>query len=186
MSGVEIGGARSEDRGWGVADVDPVLGSDGGPVIRDVVLDDAEAIGVFQTLCWREAYAGLVPAEYLVGVDEDVRAARWRDRVASGERSAALAEHLGQVVGVVSWGLAEVADAPPLELKSLYVGAAYRGSGVAERLLTRAIGDGAAHLWVFRDNSRAQAFYRKHGFAPDGAAAIDPDTGVPEVRMSRR
>jgi ribosomal protein S18 acetylase RimI-like enzyme len=39
-------------------------------------------------------------------------------------------------------------------------------------MLEFAIGSKAAHLWVFENNPRAQAFYEKHGFlgrrrAPD-------------------
>ena len=38
-------------------------------------------------------------------------------------------------------------------------------------------------LWVADPNSRAQAFYRKHGFVADGAAQVQD--GVREIRMVR-
>jgi len=42
----------------------------------------------------------------------------------------------------------------------------------------------AAHmLWVADPNPRAQAFYAKHGFVPDGTVRVDD--GVREVRMTR-
>jgi len=74
---------------------------------------------------------------------------------------------------------------PEVELKSLYVGAAYRGSGVAATLVERAIGVSPAQLWAFEDNPRAHAFYRKLGFRADGSRQVDPDTEVPMVRLVR-
>jgi predicted GNAT family N-acyltransferase len=40
-----------------------------------------------------------------------------------------------------------------------------------------------AALWVADPNPRAQAFYRKHGFAADGTARFED--GVREIRMVR-
>jgi GNAT superfamily N-acetyltransferase len=74
---------------------------------------------------------------------------------------------------------------PLLELKSLYVAADQRGSGLGTRLLTSAVGARPAFLWVFEANRRARNFYLRNGFRGDGAAKIDPDTGVPEIRMTR-
>ena len=39
----------------------------------------------------------------------------------------------------------------------------------------------SAVLWVADPNPRAQAFYRKHGFVPDGTAQVED--GVREIRM---
>ena len=41
----------------------------------------------------------------------------------------------------------------------------------------------SAALWVADPNPRAQAFYRKHGFVPDGT--IQVEDGVREIRMVR-
>jgi predicted GNAT family N-acyltransferase len=38
-------------------------------------------------------------------------------------------------------------------------------------------------LWTADPNPRAQAFYRKHGFVPDGTAQVED--GVREIRMVR-
>ena len=91
-----------------------------------------------------------------------------------------------ELAGVVSWRVADdVDDAPALELKTLYVDSAHHGRGVAQALTSRALGSMAAHLWVFEENPRAQAFYRKQGFRADGRRMIDVDTGVWEIRMVR-
>lgn len=154
-------------------------------LIRDAEPADVRRIAQFQTDCWCEAYRGLVPQEYLDRVGVADRETRWRERLLSGARRIALAEDATGLTGVVSWGAADVDGGPTLELKSLYVAAEHRGAGLAARLLTRALGSAPAHLWVFEGNPRAHAFYHKHGFAFDGHDAIDPDTGVPERRMSR-
>jgi GNAT superfamily N-acetyltransferase len=67
---------------------------------------------------------------------------------------------------------------------SLYVQAADHGTG-AGRALLEAVIDSAqpAALWVADPNPRAQAFYRKHGFAADGTAQVEG--GVREIRMVR-
>jgi GNAT superfamily N-acetyltransferase len=169
----------------------PDTSGQGGPVLRRADVSDAGAIAAFHTAVWREAYRGVVPDTYLDGVDEVQRTARWSTRLRSGARSVVVAAVGTRLVGVVS--VARKADrefpdlppTPPLELKSLYLDAAWRGSGLADRLLLAGIGDAPAFLWVFDANQRAKAFYRRHSFVPDGAAKVDPDTMVEEIRMRR-
>ena len=103
----------------------------------------------------------------------------------SGARHVVVAELGESVVGVASWGLSDVTDVPALELMTLYVHAAQRGTGLAARLLYRAVGGEPAHLWVLRDNPRAQAFYLKHSFHGDGGQKTDPDAGLPGTRYVR-
>ena len=70
------------------------------------------------------------------------------------------------------------------QLYVLSVYAAGHGTG-AGRALLEAVIDPAepAALWVADPNPRAQAFYRKHGFAADGTAPSGD--GVREIRMVR-
>ncbi len=152
---------------------------------RRATSSDVAAIAAFQTACWREVYRGLVPDAYLDGVTEADRALRWRERLDSGSRHIAIGWCGAEIAGVASWATTNDDD-PALELKSLYIGAPHRGSGLAITLADVALGNRDAHLWVFEQNPRAQAFYRKIGFEPDGTAKIDPDTGVRERRMVRR
>jgi hypothetical protein len=55
------------------------------------------------------------------------------------------------------------------------------GDGPGQRLPPRPAEPAA--LWVADPNPRAQAFYRKHGFAADGTARSED--GVQEIRMAR-
>jgi GNAT superfamily N-acetyltransferase len=157
-----------------------------GPLIRRAVPADAVAVSDCHTLCWREAYAGLVRNEYLYSdAVERRRLSRWKQRL--GEtRAVWLAEDDGMVVGVASTDIARGQEPrEPVQLMSLYLRSGYQGTGLADRLLTAAIGSAPASLWVFADNPRARRFYGRHGFVPDGAEMIDPDTGLLEVRMRR-
>jgi ribosomal protein S18 acetylase RimI-like enzyme len=160
-----------------------------GQHVRPATPADLDMIVECQTRCWVEAYTGVVAAEYLDDPQRPIRRrARWEARLA-GERHVMVAVGSatpGLAEGVVSFGPSR--DRPPvpeLELMSLYVRARWHGSGLADRLLDAAIGGQAASLWVFVANQRAQAFYRRHGFGPDGAEALDLDTGLVEIRMVR-
>jgi ribosomal protein S18 acetylase RimI-like enzyme len=81
-------------------------------------------------------------------------------------------------------GLPKVRD---LELVQLYV--SLPGQGLGEQLLNTVVPPGTgAQLWVFTANEGAQRFYRRHGFAPDGARNVyreDLAGGVDELRYVR-
>ncbi|SDI81144.1 Protein N-acetyltransferase, RimJ/RimL family [Frankineae bacterium MT45] len=147
--------------------------------------EDAAAVATFQTMVWNDAYATLVPREYLERTTAEVRRRRWQERIEAGQRRIMLAEQADEdgsgLIGVASAG----AKDGGLELMTLYVARSHWGTGVAAALLQAVIGDAAAHLWVFEANPRAIAFYGKHGFTPDGTGKIDPDTGLPEIQLTR-
>ena len=162
------------------ADVPP------GVTLRAAAEADVPSIARFHTDCWREAYRGLVPDDYLDRVTAADREARWRDRLVSGARHVLLAESIGDLVGVASWApCPPPGTTPSLELMSLYVKARHRGTGLADALVRATIGDSPAQLWVFTGNHRAIAFYDRHGFRATGDERIDEDTGLTVVRLAR-
>lgn len=59
------------------------------------------------------------------------------------------------------------------------------GHWLGAALMTRAIGTRAAHLWVFEGNNRAERFYPKSGFRPDGTRSRDAETGLTEIHLLR-
>lgn len=145
---------------------------------------DVFAIARFQTAVWNEAYRGLVPASYLERTTVADRELRWADRV--GRRDILLAESGAGIVGVASSSTrTDERPGPRLELNSLYVARGMRSGGLGSRMLRELLGDAPAVLWVFSANSRAISFYESCGFAADGQATMDDDTGLSEVRMSR-
>jgi ribosomal protein S18 acetylase RimI-like enzyme len=91
----------------------------------------------------------------------------------------------GEIVGIAWAGPARGEDPPAeSELYVLYLLAAHHGSGAGQALLDEVLGGAAsASLWVADPNPRAQAFYRRNGFAPDGAS--EPFGSAREIRMVR-
>jgi L-amino acid N-acyltransferase YncA len=89
--------------------------------IRAATTDDAIAIAHVHVESWRTTYGGIVPHEYLAGMDEALRVKLWREWLTSGA-GVLVAERKGAVVGFVHAGrireLIETADA---EVYSLYL-----------------------------------------------------------------
>lgn len=57
---------------------------------------------------------------------------------------------------------------------------------MAQELAAHGLPDGPSYLWVLEGNRRAQGFYRKLGYQPDGATKPHEPIGTIEVRMVRR
>ncbi|TCC09893.1 GNAT family N-acetyltransferase [Kribbella soli] len=165
------------------------------PEIRPATVEDAEAAAWCHLLCWRDAYAGLVPAELLLERTSDIdrRTERWATRLGEGDtRWIALNPDPGallqdRVVGFVGTGPGRDEDAPvPFELEAIYTRQAFWKTGLGARLLDVAVGKQPAFLWVFEGNERAQRFYHRHGFEPDGVGKHDPYFDLREIRLIRR
>ncbi|GAA5017122.1 GNAT family N-acetyltransferase [Actinopolymorpha pittospori] len=149
---------------------------------------DATSLGHVHIRIWREAYVGLMPQQFLDKLDPRQSTIRWLTMLEQPDervtRLIGLAEQ--EIVGFIAVGPARDDDAPTsTELQVINVLAAHHGTGLANQLLTAALGDAAAYLWVVEGNERALAFYRRHRFAVDGAAKKHPGTGVNELRMVR-
>jgi ribosomal protein S18 acetylase RimI-like enzyme len=150
-------------------------------------VDDLDEMGRVHVEVWREAYAGLLPADYLAGLDPTFGPRRWRERFGESlDLEWWIARDDDGVVGMVTCGPARDDDAPvPLELYAINVLRRAHGTGLADDLMARTVGDRPAYLWVLEGNDRAIAFYRRHGFTDEGGRKPEPDTGVVEIRMAR-
>jgi ribosomal protein S18 acetylase RimI-like enzyme len=156
--------------------------------IRRPVVDDLEEMGRVHVQVWQEAYAGLLPDDYLASLDPTVGPARWRERIErpTDEVDWWLASDETGVVALGTSGPGRDDDAPvPLELYAINVLRRAHGTGLADDLMAHVVGDRPAYLWVLGGNERAQAFYRRHGFHDEGGRKPEPATGVVEIRMSR-
>lgn len=156
--------------------------------IRQPRLEDADQLGEIHVRIWREAYAGLIVQRYLDELDPARSAERWRTMLA--DEDDAVVRLVGvtgdQVVGFINAGPARDEDPPtPLELRAINVLASHHGTGLAHRLVTEALGDSAAYLWVVDGNDRAMTFYRKFGFELDGGTKVDERLEATEHRMTR-
>lgn len=151
-------------------------------------VDDLEEMGRVHVQVWREAYAGLMPADYLAALDPTVAPRRWRSRIEEPAEGLSwwIARDDEGIVGLTTSGTPRDEDAPvPLELYAINVLRRAHGTGLADDLLARAIGESPAYLWVLEGNARAIAFYRRHGFADEGGRKPEPGTGTTEIRMAR-
>jgi ribosomal protein S18 acetylase RimI-like enzyme len=157
--------------------------------VRTPRVEDADEAARVHIQVWREAYADNMPAEFLEGLDPVRAAERWRLRFEMDDPDGVVVVATGrdgEIVGIASAGPTRDQDAPTeWELYSINVLAAHHGSGVADQLITAAVAQRPATLWVVRDNPRADAFYRRHGFGVEGASKIHEGSGATEIRMIR-
>jgi GNAT superfamily N-acetyltransferase len=160
--------------------------------VRRALPEDAVRLGEVHTQVWREAYAGLMPAEYLAGLDPVRAAARYEERLAAPDPGRVMLVGIadGRIVGMASAGPSrDDPPEPPAQVYAVNVLAAHHGTGLGARLLETAIdavaGDGAVSLWVAEGNARARSFYRRYGFVPDGRTDWMPEAEVDLVRLVR-
>jgi ribosomal protein S18 acetylase RimI-like enzyme len=163
------------------------MGTSHALTVRPADVRDADAIAVVHVQAWREAYAHLLPAEFLAALDVDARAARWRGIIAEPDVDVLVATIGEQVVGWASAGPGRGERPRDRELEGIYVLAGHHGSGAGQALLDAAIGTAPAFLWVADGNPRAESFYRRNGFERDGTVKHEPigPRGLDAVRMVR-
>jgi ribosomal protein S18 acetylase RimI-like enzyme len=157
-------------------------------VVRRARPADAPSMAKVHVDTWRETYRGIVDDSVL----DDPALLSWRETFWTAaltdhrysQNVAAVATHGGAVVGIAMSGPSLDDLEVPQQLYLLYVYAASRGRGIGAALLDAVVDPTAGTvLWVADPNPRAQAFYRRHGFAADGGFRIGDH--VREVRMTR-
>ena len=148
--------------------------------VRPAVAGDAEDIARIHVTAWQQTYRHLVDPERLDAIDPADRVERWRGIIVTPEQDVWIAQLDGVSVAWATTAVRNIEAHPrALELNELYALASAHGKGVGQALLDAAIGDAPAFLWVAADNPRAQAFYRRNRFVPDGAAEVHQLSGMP-------
>jgi L-amino acid N-acyltransferase YncA len=98
--------------------------------VRPARSDDTAEIARIHVEAWRDAYAALLPAEYLARLDVNIEAARWSR--ANRVESTLVADAQGEVVGYAIVGPARKRRDPPAgEVYALYVETDWREQGAA-------------------------------------------------------
>lgn len=157
--------------------------------MRKATAADAEAVASVHRASWLETYAHLIPVDAIEERfrNHNARVARWIGILTNED--AYVAERDGRIVGWAVAGPGRADDAPrDRELEGIYLLAEAQGSGLGQRLLDAVLGDAPAYLWVADGNPRAEAFYRRNGFARDGAVEQHPvvaGIALTAVRMVR-
>jgi hypothetical protein len=102
--------------------------------IARVTLDDLDELGRVHVQVWREAYAGLLPDDYLAGLDPAFGPTRWRERFGTSPDLAWwIARDDEGIAGMVTAGSPRDDDAPaPLELYAINLLRRTHGTGLAD------------------------------------------------------
>jgi ribosomal protein S18 acetylase RimI-like enzyme len=174
-----------------------------GPVadasVRAARQNDAPAVGVVQSVVFREVYAGRVPDDVVAMFEPEPFARAWRDSLAApppGVHRLLVACAGEQVVGAAAIGPSQDPDAGPAtgEVTLLAVHPQARRQGHGSRLLNagvdllREAGAESVAAWLLADDDAGRAFLTASGFGPDGAfrdRVVSPDGDtLREVRLS--
>lgn len=123
---------------------------------------------------WQEAYADLLPQEFLKNTYTLERCQDWAVRYPQNILVALVDE---KVIGFACYGTSSQEDLQEAgELYALYVLADYYDQGIGYRLIQAALEKLQSYqtvtLWVLEGNARAIAFYEKVGFQFDGVKKV--------------
>ena len=158
-----------------------------GFLIRRAAEHDATRIAEIHVETWRDAYRGLIPDDYLDGLDVHRRAVVWRNIIGAPDEAVFVAVRGERIAGFCSFLRSRDSAAPPEigEIAAIYVQPSAWGRGAGRSLMGAALDHAKSHgfvavtLWVLSSNERAKRFYAKAGFAPDGAEQDDERLGFP-------
>lgn len=158
--------------------------------VRAAVEGDVPLMARLHVESWRETYRGVMPDAVLDDPEFIPRRERFWTAALTDPRYAAnqiaVAERDGLLIGIAMAGPVIESDVKwAAQLYVLYTYAAVHGLGAGAALLDAVIEpETSAGLWVADPNPRAQKFYRKHGFLPDGVNKVEDGAG--EIRMVHR
>lgn len=147
--------------------------------VRPARESGAAGIAAVRIQAWREAYAHLMPAEFLVALDQRRREAGWRTIIVDEVTDVLVALDGEKIIGWALAGSGRDGSAPTdRELEGIYVLASAYGPRAGQQLLDAAVGNDAAFLWMAENNPRAEAFYRRNRFERDGAEKTESFSGA--------
>jgi ribosomal protein S18 acetylase RimI-like enzyme len=167
--------------------------------VRPARVDDVAQIAEVHVRSWQGAYRGLIPQDYLdgldpaAGVERRTRILRELDWSCAGQL--VVGDEAG-ILGFADLGPARDADdgsADVGEIYAIYLHPDAWGRGHGRELMAASLGYLAqagyrqATLWVLGTNARARRFYEAAGFSADGAIKDDDrgDFVLTEVRYRR-
>jgi GNAT superfamily N-acetyltransferase len=157
---------------------------------------DAIAIARVHVRSWQAAYRKLMPDDYLDQLRPEDRAERYDfGNLDPLSPQTIIATESGEILGFATTSPAQEPNMPDYgELCALYVDPDHWGRGVGVALVSAAraslfdLGFRSAILWVLVGNVRAERFYLKDHWTPDGIWRTQEVWGikVKEVRYKRK
>jgi GNAT superfamily N-acetyltransferase len=168
--------------------------------VRRAEVADAASLARINVAAWCAAYADIVPAEHLAGMDTPDRVEIWRERVRAPEPFATFVavDEQGVIAAYCTVGVLRTVDGgrePGVgELMAIYADPARQGTGAGRAVHDAGVdhliqqGFDRAGLGVFDANDRARAFYAARGWVPDGETHSFEIAGrvIPEMRYVRQ
>jgi len=164
-----------------------LIAHDGFRVRRATSVDAAE-IARIHVEAWRDAYAALLPAEYLARMDSKIEAARWSRASGFSRRTenTLVADADGDVVGYAIVGpTRRQRPAPSGEVYALYVETDWREQGVGRALVEAAFdlfrkrGLAEVVIWCLEGNFAGRGFYERCGGRRLSEARLEEVGGMP-------
>jgi GNAT superfamily N-acetyltransferase len=167
--------------------------------VRQARAGDVKAIAVVHVRSWQAAYQGMVPQDYLDGLDPAQRETLWDTVLAESAWPSAgilVLEDQATVAGFAHFCPTRDRDGEPAqvaEITAIYLMPHAWGIGAGRQLMTAvlevlaAAGYQQATLWVLHSNRRARRFYHAGGWRADGTVKTDDTRGLAltEVRYRR-
>jgi GNAT superfamily N-acetyltransferase len=156
-------------------------------LLRPAEPDDAMGVARIHVRAWQVAYRDLLPDEYLSSLKPEDRAARYTFGGTDPRQpmTTVAVDAAGTIRGFATTCAARDEDTPGHgELAAIHVDPDWWGRGVGVALLASSraflLDAGFRHaiLWALIGNVRADRFYLKDGWAPDGARRTDTVWGV--------
>jgi ribosomal protein S18 acetylase RimI-like enzyme len=157
-------------------------------MIRAAALEEADVLAELHVRCWRETYAGIMPASYLANLKAADRVDMWRDLLAMPDRFIRVAG--AQPCGFVMSGprRASMPDYADGEIYSIYLLQSAQGQGLGKVLFNAALqdwrgrGGQSLQLSVAAQNANARGFYERMGGVIVGEGSFQAECQqVPEV-----
>lgn len=154
--------------------------------LRSAEPTDALAVARVHVRSWQVAYRKLMPDDYLDQLRPEDRAQKYDFANLDPFRPHTLvATESGRILGFATTGRAQQSSLPDFgELFALYVDPEHWGRGVGAALVSAArtrlfdLGFRNAVLWVLAGNVRAERFYAKDHWIPDGSWRIEEVWGI--------
>jgi len=156
-------------------------------LLRPAEPADALSVAIVHVRAWQVAYRDLLPADYLASLKPEDRASRYTFGGTDPRKpmTTVALDEAGTVRGFVTTCAARDEDAPGYgEVAAIHVDPDWWGRGAGQALLASAraflldSGFRRALLWVLVGNVRAERFYERGGWTPDGTQRTDTVWGV--------
>lgn len=149
-------------------------------LVRWATIEDAADLAEVHVTTWQKGYAGILPDDFLEGLDRETRARWWRDFI---ERGADV--HVAVDSRVIGFCHADSSsDAGWGEVFAIYVHPDHWGEGHGFDLLKAgesslvAKGHDRALLWVLAGNERGRRFYERQGWQLGKPIRVEEIGGV--------